>query len=198
MMTLLNLCLAKRTWQGAALAAVLVLTGCGENGKNSDLPIPLPDVDFPLPKVDENRPKTGREALFNVPWTSLKDPQRDGNIFGKSYLLITKDSVSRVVMCAPIVVVTGGERKWITPTATAKIVWSDKGEGDGSKGSFTTQNEEVVTAKEKLEGRTCAVSLTPKATYNYEIGDDGKLLSLTSKGKDGKEILDVLVIFRNK
>lgn len=171
-----------------SLAAMFTLvTGCGENG-NSAMEIPLPDIDFPLPKVDKNRPKKGRDALFNVPWTTATAPKRNGNIFGKSYFLFTEKTLSKTVMCSQIMVITG-ERTWITPTATADIAF------DGN--ALTTLNKEPVVIKKTLEGRSCNSGLPAATTYSYELKENGERLLLTTEGEDGQKVTEELIIFRN-
>lgn len=171
-----------------SLIAIFALSSCGDSGKNSSKEIPLPGVPFPLPKVDKNRPKEGREAIFNVPWTTATAPKRDGNVFGKSYLLLTENKITKVVMCSQILVITG-KRKWITPTATADIAFD--------KDNFTTLNKEAVVAKEKLEGVPCAIAVPATTTYSYVLKNNGETLELTTKDAEGESITEELIIFRN-
>lgn len=171
-----------------SLVAIFALSSCGDSGNNNPMEIPIPKVDFPLPKVDKNRPKEGREALYNVPWTTATAPKRDGNVFGKSYLLLTENTITKVVMCSQIMVITG-ERKWISPKATADIAFD--------KDNFTTLNKEPVVAKEKLEGVPCAIAVPATTTYSYVLKDNGERLQLTTKDEGGEPVTEELIIFRN-
>lgn len=168
----------------ALMAAALTLTACS-GGNSSNTSIPLPNVDFPLPEVDENRPKTGREALYGVPWTTKSGPKQNGNIMGKSYFMFSPDNLSRVTLCTPIVPIKG-KREWISPTATVKLEWTDKG--------FKTSEE--ATAKDKIEGKSCSSTLAKDVSYGYELKDDGEKLILTSPQDPSYK--DELVIFRNR
>lgn len=171
-----------------SLAAIFALSACGDSSNNSTMEIPLPDVSFPVPKVDKNRPKEGRQALYNVPWTTADGPKRKGNIFGKSYFMVTENTLSKTTMCSQIVVITG-ERKWITPTAKVDIAFDQD--------NFTTLNKEPVVVKEKLDGKSCDSALPATTTYKYALKADGEKLELTTTGEDGKPQTEELIIFRN-
>lgn len=171
----------------AALAATLALGACGGEGGNSpSIEIPLPDVDFPIPEIPDSRPKTGRDALYDVPWTTKAAPKRDGNVMGKSYFLFTKDTMSYVTLCTPIVPIKG-KREWIAPTATAKIAFGDK------KDSFKTLEE--ATDKATVGGKSCAVSIPKDITFEYTIEDNGEKLTLKSPQDPANP--QELYIFRN-
>lgn len=168
----------------ALIAFALTFTACSAGSENKTS-IPLPNVDFPIPEVDENRPKTGREALYGVPWTSKSGPKQNGNIMGKSYFMFSPDSLSRVTLCTPIVPIKG-KREWISPTATVKLEWTDKG--------FKTTEE--ATAKDTIEGKSCSSKLVKDVSYAYELKDNGDTLILTSPQDPSYK--DELVIFRNR
>lgn len=169
---------------GLTLAISLALSACGSREASKVVDANLPKVDFPIPEVSKDRPKTGPEALYNVPWTSKAGPKSDGTIMGKSYMLITKDTLSHVVLCTPIVAVTG-KREWIAPTATVKIAW----DGD----TFVTLEE--ATSKETIQGKSCGYKIAKDITFKYQLKDEGETLILSQPA--APDATQELVIFRN-
>lgn len=169
----------------ATLATTFALGACGSQGNNTKIEIPLPDVDFPIPEIPDSRPKTGRDALYDVPWTTKAAPKRNGNVMGKRYILITKSTMSYVTLCTPIVPIKG-KREWIAPTATVKIEFNE------NKDSFKTLEE--ATDKATVGGKSCTSFLPKDITYEYTIEDDGEKLTLKSP-QDPKP--QELFLFRN-
>lgn len=160
------------TRSSLSLAAVIIaaaaVTGCGSSSTTTTSREPA--VELPkVPEVDPNRPKTGRAALFNVPWTPKGGYTTAGDFIVKNYIVITEDEMKHVALCGAKI---AGEWQWVQPEAVSQIVWP-------KKGSFLTKESDSEVGK--IGERKCTASVDKDMTYFYKVENNGESLGLITK-----------------
>lgn len=146
----------------------LALTSCGgELATTKSTTITLPKV----PEVDPDRPKTGREAIMNVPWTPRGGMITKNDTAVQNYIVITEDELQHYAFCGAKI---DGKWQWVKPEAMSQITWESTG--------FATTEYDIGTGK--IGGNTCEVVVNPGVSYYYNLKNGGNTLELKLYGAE--------------
>lgn len=162
----------------AIAAFTIALSACGSDGGNNSPAESSQKERFPIPEISQNRPKTGIGAVVNVPWLITESASDDDGLVYRPYFYFTGETVSLTTLCG---IVEDGERKWIKPTATSRVLWKD--------GSVEVLED---TEAEEIIGNWKCTAGTRAVEFNYRVLDNGETLELSAFGDSVK-----LSAFRN-
>lgn len=155
----------------AIILSATALTSCGSSSKTTST-TREPALELPkVPEVDPNRPKTGRAALFGVPWTPKDELINEKGFVVKNYIMITEDELKTVALCGLKI---EGKWQWVKPEAVSQIRW-----GKDGKAEFTTTESDKE--KGQIGKNTCSAVIEKDVTYMYGVQNNGETLGLVKK-----------------